>query len=288
MSRPLAAVALVAVFASRAFAQTPPSAPAQSPTPSAHSEAIRYPAYRYRLLGVYDEASGSPIEGAVVEDMLTGVSSVTSSTGTMSLFFLPDGGSMVRIKKLGFGVQTLTIGISPADTAPVTVVLPHATELPTVVVKDSAPVRTSAMMTSFETHRKQGFGQFITADELRKADNQNMANVLASKLTGLMSRPGRLSSTFLVSTRKTCSGRALNACHLPDCYVTVYTNGIKTFDYTSLGTAPGAENLIPDFARLNVSDYGAVEFYAGGAILPEGVTPTNSDCGVLMLWTREK
>src|SRR5262249_18363322 len=149
---------------------------------------------------------------------------LTSSTGTVSLMFLPEGGSLVRLRKIGYALQTITIAISPADTTPLTLTLARATELPTVVVKDSAPEHLSPRMRAFEEHKKLGFGQFIPESEMRKADNRSMANLLTSKLAGMMQVAGRTSSTFIVSSRKQCQGGALSGgCRIPNCYVRIYT-----------------------------------------------------------------
>ncbi len=98
---------------------------AQYPTrDTSHSK--RANAYRYRFLGVYDAATGEPVEGVEVADALTGAKALTTKTGTVSLMFLPEGGSLVRVAKAGYETQTLTVPISPADTSPVTVILTHA------------------------------------------------------------------------------------------------------------------------------------------------------------------
>ncbi len=270
----LAFVAALSASTTPARAQTPPAAPAPKPASNA---------YRFRLLGIYDEQTGDPIEGVEVSDVLNGNKALTTSTGTVSLMFLPEGGSLVRLRKLGYAVQTLTIAISPSDTTPLTITLVRATELPTVVVKDSAPVRLSPHMRAFEEHKKLGFGQFITEAEMRKADNRSMANFLTSKMTGMMAVAGRTSSTFIVSSRKQCQGGALSGgCRIPNCYVRIYTDNVLTYDTTMRGAPP------PDFARINVSDYAAAEFYPGGTALPDGIAPTNADCGTLLLYTREK
>jgi hypothetical protein len=79
--------------------------------------------YRFRLLGAYDAATGDPIVDLAVTDSTTGVSARTTSTGTVSLFFLPEGTSMVRLRHAGYRDTTITVMISPRDTLPITLLL---------------------------------------------------------------------------------------------------------------------------------------------------------------------
>jgi hypothetical protein len=81
------------------------------------------PAYRIRILGVYDEASGSPLEGADVIEVATGTKVVSTATGTVSLAFLPEGSSLIRIEKVGYETTTMPVTISPADTLPITLTI---------------------------------------------------------------------------------------------------------------------------------------------------------------------
>jgi hypothetical protein len=208
-------LSLVVALAPRIRAQTPPA----TGNPGAPAK-VNY-AYRYRLLGVYDAVSGEPVEGVEVADVLSGTKALTTKTGTVSLLFLPDGGSLVRLRKLGYEVQTMTVAISPADTAPITVVLVPATQLPTVVVTDSAPSYISPGLRTFEDHRKTGMGQYVTEAEFRKGENRTMANLLSARFSGLQV-VNRRSASYLVSSRVQCSGPALLAkCQSPNCFVTV-------------------------------------------------------------------
>jgi hypothetical protein len=241
--------------------------------------------YRYRFLGVYDASTGDPVEGAEVVDVLTGTKALTTKTGTVSLMFLPEGGSLVRVRKVGFEMQTLTIAISPADTVPVTVVLTHAsaTTLDPVIVKDSTPHYLGSGLNTFQEHQRQGFGHFVTEDLFRKDDGKPLGNILISRIPGLMFTHGPHGETYIVSSRKPCAGNALVGCRQPNCYVTVIQDGVRIYD---LALTKGAQ--VPDFAKMDGTSIAGAEFYDGAAAMPPEYNSTSQGCGVLVLWTRER
>ena len=85
--------------------------------------AAKLPPYRQRLLGVFDDATGEPIEGARVIDEATGTYTTTSASGIVSLVFLPEGVSSLRIIRVGFEDLTLSMQIAPNLTTPLTLVM---------------------------------------------------------------------------------------------------------------------------------------------------------------------
>ena len=251
---------------------------AQTPPKPDSSASIRY---RFRLLGVYDAQTGDPLEGVEVGDVLSKASAMTTKTGTVSLFFLPDGGALVRLRKIGYETQTLAVSITPADTIPITVALNHATSLPTVVVKDSAPKFMTPGMRQFEEHRKQGFGHFLTDSLFRKYESSTLANFLSSRLPGVLTVNGPNNQKYLASGRKMCGGRALSVCSGPSCLVSVYQDGAKIYDPNNVGS------LKVDFEHMSPQDYSAAEFYQGAEV-PAEYNSTGNSCGVLVLWSRMK
>jgi hypothetical protein len=86
------------------------------------------PLYRYRLLGVYDDATGDPIPGAEVLDVETGDRTQTTKDGIITLAFLPDGGSPLRITKPGYEDLTLVVQIAPTKTTPLTLTMTRKSE----------------------------------------------------------------------------------------------------------------------------------------------------------------
>jgi hypothetical protein len=82
-----------------------------------------WPPFRFRVLGVFDAQTGEALPNVDVIETVSGLRARTTETGTVSLFFLPEGNSTVRIEKAGYEPMTLTVAISPGDTVPVTLTL---------------------------------------------------------------------------------------------------------------------------------------------------------------------
>jgi hypothetical protein len=78
---------------------------------------------RGRLLGVFDDQSGNPVEDVAVTDSASGTTARTTATGTVSLGFLSPGDSRILIHKPGFVDQSMIVRISGVDTMPITIVL---------------------------------------------------------------------------------------------------------------------------------------------------------------------
>jgi hypothetical protein len=233
---------------------------------------VSVPAYRARLLGVYDFDTGEPIEGAEVVDVLNRASSLTSKTGTLALLFLPDSGSMIRIQKIGYQPTTMVVSISPADTVPITVLLSRVAQaLPTVVTKETGKKVISPGLQAFEARRRLGAGRFITEDELRKSDNRKMTEVIRS--AGVTVQCGRRGPPcYAVSNRQ--SGKT--ALTIGSCPFVVYLDGMRVSETER------------DLDKMQVSDYAGVEIYSGAATIPAEYNMTGSSCGVVLMWTREK
>jgi hypothetical protein len=81
------------------------------------------PAFRSRLLGVFDIETGDPIAAVRITDVTSGTYAMTTSTGTVSLAFLPEGTSTIQLRHTAYGDTTMQVTISAKDTLPLTLVL---------------------------------------------------------------------------------------------------------------------------------------------------------------------
>ena len=235
------------------------------------------PRYRLRLLGVFDAATGTALSNAEVLDVRTGTSHLTNTSGLVALDFIPDGGALVRIRKLGFDPVTRFVAISPQDTTPVTETLtPSVQRLPGVSIQDSSPKYLSPALREFEERRHLGFGHFIAEAELRKKDNLSFPTVI-SGLPGLMvSCYSRLSPWGCVAVSTRLVSKMAFSVGQP-CGISVYQDGI-----------PLQSVQDRDLLKMATQNYAGVEFYAGAAEIPVQYNATGNACGVLLLWTRER
>jgi hypothetical protein len=218
-------------------------------------------------------------------DMLTGTSAMTTETGTVSLKFLsPDGGE-IRIRKVGYAIQTMTLPMAPTDTNSITAILKHVAELPAVVTRDSARRYISPALRGFEERRKQGHGYFIDETVLRKEENRTLGNLLIAHAPGVTIKQASGSAMFLLKSPRCSNGGQ------PD----VYVDGVALAHLPD-SRWPGSSRVrggdtrdIPiDLSQFHVSDLGAIEYYPDNATMPAQFGRTSSGCGALMLYTRER
>lgn len=226
--------------------------------------------YRHRALGVYDRATGDPIEGAGVVYIATGTIAQTTATGTVDLVFLPEGGALIRVRKLGYHPLEQFIRISPTDTSPVTMLLVSETiVLAPVVARDSTTPYRGAAMKDFESRRVAGRGQFITEDFLRKHPTRSMPDIVRSfsGLQVLCTKTGFYSCEAVASRspRRPVTG---------ECRFAVFVDGVSVRD--------------PDLSKLIVSDYAGIEAYTAGQQIPARFSKNGNPCGALLFWSRER
>lgn len=260
------------VFATTGRAQTP-TAP---------------PKYLGRIVGVYDDRSGTPLDSVEVSDMATKSSALTTSTGTLSLFFVDSLGGLLRFRKFGYKPLTMFVDNTP-DLAPLTVTLePIAQQLPAVVTVDSAPVYRSPQLRGFEERRKTGIGKFIPEHVIRREENRTLGNLINFQIPGIEVKQVREGSRWVTIATTMRAGSP--------CPVDVYVDGIFVSARSTAGgqtiggrgrgngSSGTSANDLGDYLPINIA---GIEFYTAASV-PAEFNRMGSGCGALFIWSRER
>lgn len=233
---------------------------------------------------VMRDSLGHELSGAEVR--LTGLPRpvLTNSRGGFRVDALPPGRYALAIRHVGFRPLTDTIEVAAGQRLEREFVMTEqAQELDSVRISAPETRYISPNLRGFEERMKAGRGgYFITDSILRRNDERNVAGVVAARTPGvvIVSAAGY---TYLASSRKCGVAGASGSCKAGNtCWVSVYMDGIRIYDATM-----GAMSR-PDFNRIAVREYAAVEFYPSDASLPMQYSNRGSDCGTLLLWTRER
>ncbi len=275
-----AATVIVAISsASIAGGQT---APAKAPA----APAVNKP---FRVIGTFDELSGEPLGGVEVIETATGTEVMTSSTGSANLGLIVPKGGEIRLRKIGFEEQTMTVAMSAADTVPISVMMKHVAELPAVVARSTAPRYRTAALQAFEARRKNhSAGYFIDDSTLRKLEYKSLASVLVDHAPGSVIKPSG-SATFLLKSPRCVNGGQ------PD----VFIDGAPLAHLqdwrwqppnpkTSRTSVSDPRETPIDLSQFPVSTLAGVEYYPDNTTLPAEFGRITGSCGALFLWTREK
>jgi hypothetical protein len=230
-----------------------------------------------RLLGVFDDATGQPVIGAEIVDLATGTKALTSVSGAISLAFLEPGATVLQIRKIGYKNRMLTVVVSPTDTASITLTLvPLGQTLPEVVTKGAST--TTGKLATFEQHRSEGFGHFLTREQLVKLENHLTSDALRS-IPGLkLINDPQARWLWYVGTSR---GRASLLRNGPSgtCFAAVMLDGVMV--YSGVEGQP-----LFDINSVRPEEIAGIEYYAGGAAMPLVYNSTRAACGLVVIWMR--
>jgi hypothetical protein len=229
----------------------------------------------------------TPIAGAEVALPALNLKATSDSSGKFQLTGIPAGNYVVTVRHLRFSPVSSFLSFGKSDTVDTDMLLTAAkTVLPTVAVAESKP---NAKMAAFEERRKNGFGHFLTEEDLKKTENGRLAEAMA-RLPGNHVLTGSTQAAWMYGGRgvQSRSGSTLPSLDRMDiakgakigyCYAAVVLDGIYVYQGN-----PG-ETLF-DINSIPLSEIAGVESYAGGASMPAMYNGTRSTCGLVIIWTK--
>ena len=199
----------------------------------------------------------APIGGATVQVMGTRLTTSTDSAGRFALGGLPPGVVMLEVRAIGYASGNWRVTLKPGQ------VMEHrfdldllAYELPEVVVEARKAARRFA---DFERRRASGMGQFITKEQIDRANATSLIDILVT-VRGVQQ----------VCLTNDCFAKMARS--PPGCYPQYFLDGRESTPYFARNTPP--------------HDIQGIAVYRGGAEIPGEFSGTNSGCGVIAIWTK--
>jgi Carboxypeptidase regulatory-like domain len=212
---------------------------------------------------VHSDSADLPISNAEVYLPALRRGAYTDSAGHFRIENIKPGDYDVVVRRLGFSPLHMQMTLEPDETtAQQFQMTPRPFQLARVKVTAPDTARSLYVdnIMSFEHRRHNGFGSFISEDELRVASDRRLSSVLET-IPNL--RFYHLAGGAMVAGSEE-SGRR--------CYTQIFYDGVKVnfaFDLNSLA---------PETLR-------GIEYYSSKTSPPAQFTPSPGYCGALVLWT---
>jgi hypothetical protein len=247
------------------------------------------PKYIGRIVGIYDDRTGNPLDSVEVSDLTTKSFALTTSTGTLSLFFVDSVGGLLRFRKLGYKPLTMFVDNGP-EFAPLTVTLePLAQQLPAVVTVDTAPVYRSPQLRGFEDRRKAGIGKFVPEFVIRREENRRLGDLINFQIPGVEVKEVRDGTRWvMIATTKRAGSPCPVDIYVDGIFVSARTTaGGQTIGGRGRGAGAGGGTSANDLGDYQPTNLAGIEFYSA-ATIPAEFNRMGSGCGALFLWSRER
>lgn len=227
-------------------------------------------------------SDGTPIEGALVAVAELDTTVRSGAGGQLRLSDVALDRLRLRIRAIGHtplsAVITLAGNRRQVDTTLTLTVI--AQRLDSIVVTERAePVL--GKMEGFERRRKEGFGRFLTMEQLH--------DPLRPTLDQQLRRFGRIrivpcKGGYAAAGLGGAPAEQVATCKNPPyvddvCFMSVYIDGALYFS----NDMPG---LPFDLSGMSIMNFQGLEVYRSAAEMPVEYNATGSYCGVILLWTK--
>jgi hypothetical protein len=236
---------------------------AQAQTLRVQSTAVSM--YYTPLVGVVRDSSGRPLLG--VELRLKGSDALlarTNEEGGFRIPSMPVGPASIAVRRLGFAPAVIEVRLRANELDSLVISMSALpTTLPEVTVEDEYTARSKRFLSRFWERRKNGFGSFMTRDEIEHRNAPDFAELVRNiPSVQITTRNGRKVIRF---------GRSNTVRDCPPQYI---VDGIRI------------ENGSPD--EFVPEDVEALEIYPGISTLPVEFQPRPNSytCGAVVIWTR--
>jgi len=223
-----------------------------------------------------DASGGAPVSAALVE--VDGVRvALADSLGHFVVGIAP-GRHRLRIARLGYEPVEQRVTVAPDDSTEHLLRLTASPAEVGPVVVEARPVPARLQGFEFRRTHRLGSGRFITRDELEKARDTTLPNLLRRLPGTRIVHAGSATEDYLASGNST-GPHALDHPPAP-CFAQIYVDGVQVY-VMERGNDP------PNLAQWTASDLEAIEYYSNPSSTPAQFRSMNSDCGTLVLWTRD-
>lgn len=227
---------------------------------------------------------GRPLSDVEVLTEEFRLSSRTNAAGEFSLS-VPAGRRVVLARAVGFHPIYLNVQVRDSAIVDIEFELQRMAQvMDSVVTRVDAPAVRSAKLAGFEERREKGIGTFLTRAELAEQEHSLMSTVLRATGLHTIRRPERCGGGFALGTNRGVSSLYVpprGRCPFPiGCYSTVYLDGILIW-------APGRIEP-PNIDDFKVHSLEAIEVYRSNGMVPIEYQAVGTECGVVLLWTRER
>jgi hypothetical protein len=221
---------------------------------------------RSSIVGLVTDQYDVPIRLAQVTAMGTTVSTLTDSLGRFRIDALPFGPYFLRVRKVGFGPQVLTVQLKTTDSADLHIRLDsRANVLATTTVTADAE-RANSRLRGFYERKGKATGFFFEAEEIARRRPPQLTDLFRAVPSLTVERDG--------SGRQVVLGRLIGTRR---CAMALIVDGTFIKDGNALGALDGIAP--PDQVR-------AVEVYTSNINVPAEFARPGTECGAVVVWTK--